>query len=128
MSSFTAVHKKHLHDNFYRELSVFYDKGSVGMWTHEAYPRGVYFMSQSFELKDTCRSFCIGPSAARDSGKLLVAPLANYKPTALKRVIEFVKTNCDTLHDMLDAGQNSALIAFLESGDVAGAGDMAKVA
>ena len=115
MSKTRTIHTKHLGENRYRDLVVYYAAASTNYWDHSVKPKGIYFASQFYTKSGGFRTIEISPSGTgrSDSGYILVEELKTYRPSVLKAVIARVEQNADRIHALLDAGQNSAVMALL---------------
>ena len=114
-----TIHTKHLGKNRYRDLEVYYAAASTNYWDRSVKPKGIYFASQFYTKSDGCRTIEISPSGTgrSDNGYILVQELKNYRPSVLKAVIARVEQNADRIHALLDAGQNSAVIALVRGSE-----------
>ena len=79
----------------------------------------LYFASQFYTKSGGFRRFQLSPASTgrSDSGYILVEELKNYRPSVLKAVIARVEQNADRIHALLDAGQNSAVIALVRGAE-----------
>lgn len=114
-----TIHTKHLGENRYRDLEVYYAAASTNYWDYSVKPKGIYFASQFYTKSGGFRTIQLTPTGAgrSDSGYILVEELKNYRPSVLKGVIARVEQNADRIHALLDAGQNSAVIALLRGSE-----------
>ena len=114
-----TIHTKHLGENRYRDLVVYYAAASTNYWDHSVKPKGIYFASQFYTKSGGFRRFQLSPASTgrSDSGYILVEELKNYRPSVLKAVIACVEQNADRIHALLDAGENSAVIALLRGAE-----------
>ena len=119
MSKRKTIHTKHLGENRYRDLEVYYAAASTNYWDHSVKPKGIYFASQFYTKSGGFRRFQLSPAGTgrSDSGYILVEELKNYRPSVLKAVIARVEQNADRIHALLDAGQNSAVIALVRGAE-----------
>jgi hypothetical protein len=107
-----TIHTKRLNPTHIRELSVYYDKGGVSMFSYRQKPKGIYLRSTVSEHTEGSNWKTWRMDQPTD-GYLLVTPLERYKPTALKSVTERVASHPDVVHGLLEAGKVEALLAFL---------------
>ena len=114
-----TIHTKHLGENRYRDLDVYYAAASTNYWDYSGKPKGIYFASQFYTKSDGFRTIELTPTGTgrSDSGYILVQELKNYRPSVLKAVIARVEQNADRIHALLDAGQNNAVIALLRGSE-----------
>ena len=118
MSKTRTIHTKNLGENRYRDLEVYYAAASTNYWDHSVKPKGIYFASQFYTKSDGLRTITLSPGGGRsDTGYILVQELKNYRPSVLKAVIARVEQNADRIHALLDAGQNSSVIALVRGAE-----------
>ena len=114
-----TIHTKHLGENRYRDLEVYYAAASTNYWDHSVKPKGIYFASQFYTKSGEFRTIELSPTGTgrSDSGYILVEQLKTYRPSVLKAVIARVEQNAERIHALLDAGQNSAVIALVRGSE-----------
>lgn len=107
------VDTRHLGDNRYRDLQVYYDKGGISYWDYSQKPKGIYFASNLYSKSGTTVSWS---TSQKGDGYILVTPLTNYSAKALRIVQDRVRENAARIHDILDgtAGTFAELKAILE--------------
>lgn len=118
MAQNKTIHTKHLGDNRYRDLSVYYEKGGMNYWDYSQKPKGIYFSSSVYTKSSSgagfaMRTYSIMPGQ-KGEGYILAEPLERYKPTALKAVRHRVETNADLIHTLLNAGEVSAVVSVVK--------------
>jgi hypothetical protein len=108
-----TIDTRHLGENRYRDLQVYYDKGGMSYWDYSKKPKGIYFASHLYSRSGGTVSWS---TQQQGDGYLLVVPLVNYSAKALRLVQERVKTNAARIHDILDgtSGTFVELKALLE--------------
>lgn len=113
MAASRTIDTRHLGDNRYRDLQVYYDKGGISYWDYSQKPKGIYFASHLYSRSGSTVSWS---TQQKGDGYLLVVPLANYSAKALRLVQERVKANAARIHDILDgtSGTFAELKALLE--------------
>ncbi len=117
MAQNKTVHTKHMGDNRYRDLSVYYEKGCMNYWDYSQKPKGIYFSSSVYTKSSSgagfeTRTYSITPGQ-KGEGYILALPLERYKPTALKAVRQRVEDNAVLIHTLLDAGEVSAVVSLV---------------
>ena len=113
------IHTKHLGDNRYRHLSVYYEKGGMNHWIGRLKSKGVYFASICYKKSEdgSSRTYIIERGASqKGEGYMLVTPLETYRPTVLKLVEGRVGEHADLIHDLLEQGRITDLEALLCDG------------
>lgn len=113
MAAPRTIDTRHLGDNRYRDLQVYYDKGGMSYWDYSQKPKGIYFASHLYSRSGGIVSWS---TQQKGDGYLLVTPLANYSPKALRLVQQRVKANAARIHDILEgtSGTFAELKAMLE--------------
>ena len=108
-----TVHTKHLGDNRYRDLQVYYEKGGVSYWNYAQKPKGIYFASHCYTKSGGTMSWSTGQ---KGDGYLKVVELNNFSTKQLRLVCERVEAAPEQIHDILDGryGSLSELAAYLK--------------
>ena len=112
MATVKLVHRQRLSDTHIRELDVYYDKGGMNYWDYSTKPKGIYFASTVYEqpVGASWRTLTVGIGAKTPGvGYVLVVPLDNYRPKALREVRERVKSHAEAIHALCGAGDAEAL-------------------
>ena len=112
MATERLVHRHRLSDTHIRELDVYYDKGGTNYWDYSKKPKGIYFASTVYEqpVGSQMRSLTIGVGAQTPGvGYILVVPLRNYRPKALREVRARVETHTDAIHALCAVGDSASM-------------------
>lgn len=117
MAQDRTVHTKHLGENRYRDLDVYYDKGGVSYWDYSRKPKGIYFASMLYTKSEGCRTWSTGQ---KGDGYIAVVELERYSAKQLRLVRERVECAAERIHNILDGcyGSIAELKAYLK-GDAA---------
>jgi hypothetical protein len=99
MAQDIIVHTKHLGDNRYRDLQVYYDKGGMNYWDYSQKPKGIYFASHVYSRQGGMMSWSTGQ---KGDGYICVAELTNYRPSVLKAVRARIEAEADAIHDVFE--------------------------
>lgn len=99
MEKSDVIHTKHLGDNRYRELKVYYQKRSTNYWDYSEKPTGIYFASHQFTKSEGIRSWSTGQ---KGDGYICAHQLDRYRPSALKAIKAIVEEHAETIHTLLD--------------------------
>jgi len=108
-----TVHTKHLGDNRYRDLQVYYEKGGMNYRDYSQKPKGIYFASHCYKKSD---GFITWSTGQKGDGYIKVVELANYSAKQLRLVRERVEAAPEQIHDILDGcyGSIPELTAYLK--------------
>ena len=112
MAAERLVHKKRISSTHIRELDVYYDKGGMNYWDYNQKPKGIFFASTVFEQEEgsAWKTLKIGiGSKTPGVGYVLVTPLDNYRPKALREVRARVEAHAEAIHALCDKGDAEAL-------------------
>ncbi len=114
MATDTTVHSKNLEGNRWRDLQVYYVKGSTNFWSCQPKPKGIYFANHLYRKNPTeagmVRSWSSGQ---KGDGYLLIVPLERYSRKQLRLVRERVEADPEQIHALLDLGRISELKRLL---------------
>jgi hypothetical protein len=113
MAQDRTVHTKHLGENRYRDLDVYYDKGGMNYWDSRQKPKGIYFATMLYTKSGGCRTWSTGQ---KGDGYLLAVPLERYSAKQLRLVRERVEIAAEQIHDILAGryGTFAELKAYIE--------------
>lgn len=106
------VHTKRISPTHIRELDVYYDKGGMNYFDYSTKPKGIFFSSTVFEHEEgsTWKTLKVGIGAKTPGvGYILVVPLTNYRPKALREVRERVEAHTEAIHALCAVGDAEAL-------------------
>ena len=112
MASEKLVHTKRLSPTHIRELGVYYDKGGMNYWDYSTKPKGIFFDSTVYEQEEGSAWKTLKVDVAAKTpgvGYILVVPLTNYRPKALREVRERVEAQAEAIHALCDVGDAAAL-------------------
>lgn len=99
-----CIHTRHLGENRYRDLEVYYSRGGMNYWDGRVKPCGIYFASHLYRKEGGLRSWATGQ---RGDGYLLVTPLERYSAKALRLLQDRVRAEAEMIHDILDGLRGS---------------------
>lgn len=113
MAQDRTVHTKHLGDNRYRDLEVYYDKGGMNYWNYAQKPKAIYFASHLYYKSGGIRSWQTGQQG---DGYIAVVPLDRYSSKQLRLVRERVEQAAEQIHAIMDGhyGSFADLKAYLK--------------
>jgi hypothetical protein len=99
----TLVHTKRLTETRIRELSVYYDKGSMNYWSGGQRSKGIYFSTGLYEQipGSGIKSWKTGQAG---DGYILITPLERYSAKQSRLVREQVEEHFEQIHAMFDQG------------------------
>ena len=123
MATERLVHKKRIDDTHVRDLDVYYDKGGINYFDYSNKPKGIYFASTVWEHPEGAmfKTLRVGLGAKVPGvGYILVVPLANYRPKALREVRGRVERHAEAIHALCSIGDAEAMaqLKAILTGDV----------
>ncbi len=112
MATERLVHTHRISDTHIRELDVYYDKGGMNYWDYSKKPKGIYFASTVYQqpVGSSLRSLTIGIGSQQPGvGYILVVPLTNYRPKALREVRARVEKHAMAIHAPCAVGDAASM-------------------
>jgi len=113
MAQDKTVHTKHLGETEYRDLDVYYEKGSMNYWDYSKKPKVIYFSTSKYRKSGGFKSYSLCPGKPGE-GYLLVTPLERYSRKQLSILQGCVRDHADLIHHLLDAGDVTNLIELIK--------------
>ncbi len=112
MATDRLVHKARISPTHIRELDVYYDKGGMNYFDYSQKPKGIFFSSTVYEQEEGSiwKTLKIGIGLKTPGvGYILVVPLTNYRPKALREVRARVEAHAEAIHALCDVGDAEAM-------------------
>ena len=112
MATERLVHTHRISDTHIRELDVYYDKGGMNYFDYSTKPKGIFFSSTVYEQEvgSIWKTLKVGIGAKTPGvGYILVVPLENYRPKALREVRARVEAHADAIHALCAVGDTASM-------------------
>ena len=112
MATERLVHKHRIDETHIRELDVCYDKGGINYFDYSTKPKGIYFASTVYEqpVGSIWKTLKVGIGQKRPGvGYILVVPLTNYRPKALREVRARVEQHAMAIHTLCAVGDTASM-------------------
>ena len=115
MTAKQLVHTKRLCAKMIRELTVYYDRGSMNYWDNSAKPKGIYMASGVYGHVEGTQ-LKTWTTEQKGDGYMLIVPLKNYSAKQLRLVTERTAEHAERIHTLLENGGNIDTIKALLRG------------
>lgn len=112
MATERLVHTRRIDETHIRELDVYYDKGGMNYFDYSTKPKGIYFASTVYEqpVGSTWKTLTVGIGRKQPGvGYLLVVPLTNFRPKALREVRTRVEQHAMAIHALCAVGDTASM-------------------
>ncbi len=112
MATERLVHTHRISDTHIRELDVYYDKGGMNYFDYSTKPKGIFFSSTVYEqeIGSIWKTLKVGIGQKTPGvGYILVVPLKNYRPKALREVRARVLEHAMAIHALCAVGDAESM-------------------